>query len=82
MVDEFAVGVGDGANNFVTIRRPIRGFSEIQLAPNALVVGNDEVTVLVNPTLAAKQIVNAGGHLVPPIMILVSRKSNIYRSYH
>ena len=80
MVGKFAVGISDGPHNFVSIRWPIRGFSKVQFATNALVIGDDEITVLVDPTLTSKQIMNASCHFIPAIMIAVLRKSNIDRS--
>ena len=73
MMNNFAILISDRAGNLVSIRGPIGRFGEVQFTANALVVGDDEIAVLVDPTLATEQIVNARGHLIPTIMISVFR---------
>lgn len=79
-MDDAAAGIRYGAGHFVAIRRPIAGLGEIELAADAHIAVDDKVAVLVNPALAAKEVVDARCNFVPGIMIVVFREPHVDRS--
>lgn len=77
MMNNCAARIGNSPGNFVAVRRPIGRFGEVKFTAYALVVCDDKIAVLVDPSLAAKQVVNASSYLVPAIVIVVTWQSDI-----
>jgi hypothetical protein len=54
LMDDFAIGTGDGTDDFTSVSRPIRSFDKGQFTADAPVAVDGELTILVYPTLTTK----------------------------
>ena len=78
-MNDLAVRISDVTDDLVAIRRPVRGFGERQFAVDApRVVDDDQLSVLVHPALAAKQIMDARRHFIPRVVILVAAQTHVH----
>lgn len=64
------------STNLVPLGRPVARLGERQLTADVL-VGDVQLAVLVDPALAAEQVVDAGRHLVPGVGVARSRQQQV-----
>ena len=80
MVDDASGAVGDGADDLVALGRKVGRLEEVQLAMNARgAAGDDQLAVLVDPALAAEEVVDAGRHLVPAVVVVEAGQTHVHR---